>query len=114
MRNKLLIACIVMLVLSLLMQGAGLVLTICGEDMHTGAGAVSMAAEALEVQTVYGIATAKYIHDDTADMVITGTDGRSWRVQDYICPLYASVLLTIDGGEVVRAVSVTDFKEAQP
>ena len=113
MRNKLLTACIVMLALSLLMQGTGLVLTICGEDMRTGAGVVSSAAD---VETVRGVATAKYIdnYNDTADMVVTAPDGRSWRVQDYICPLYASVLLTIDGGEIVRAVSVTDFKEAQP
>ena len=113
MRNKLLTACIVMLALSLLMQGAGLVLTIFGKDMRTGAGVVSVEAD---VETVRGVATAKYIdnYNDTADMVITAPDGRSWRVQDYICPLYASVLLTIDGGEVVRAVSVTDFKEAQP
>ena len=114
MNKKLLTVACIMLVLSLLMQGAGLVLTICGEDMHTGAGAVSMAAEAPEVQTVHGIATAKYMHDDTADMVITGTDGRKWCVQEYICPLYTAVTLTVKNGEIIQAIATTDFEGARP
>lgn len=100
--KKLLVACCgITLGLSLLIQGAGLALTSRAHNTDT------QAPEG--VQIVQGVATAKYLYDDTADMVITATDGTEWRVREYICPLHTAVTLTIQDGEIVQAVATTQF-----
>lgn len=100
MSKKVLTAAFVMLALSLLIQGAGLALTSRAHDTDP---------QDPDVQIVQGVATAKYLYDDTADMVITATDGTEWRVREYICPLHTAVTLTIQDGEIVQAVATTQF-----
>ena len=106
MSKKVLTAAFVMLALSLLIQGAGLALTSRAHNTDT------QAPEG--VQIIQGVATAKYIDDyrDSADMVITATDGTKWRVREYICPLHTAVTLTISDGEIIQAVATTSFTEA--